>query len=146
MATYDHGVKFDHPSTNDGFVSHVARRGTEKTATVVIWFFLLGVVACVYEAITSAPLWLWLGLGAVLVLIAGLPAIAMVLQSIDHGLTRGQRARRRAESCHYNVTCPNCHASFFIRAGQANCPDCAHAIMVTASGRDGSVALGPEVD
>lgn len=51
MARYERGVKFDHPSHNDGFVSHVARRGAEKTSTAAVWLFLLILAGTVYGAI-----------------------------------------------------------------------------------------------
>lgn len=69
LARYDHGVKFEYPTDNDGFVSHVARRGAEKTATGVLWFFgLLAFGACVA---------LWNSLHAWLLLIVGMPFLAI---------------------------------------------------------------------
>lgn len=53
MARYDRGVKFDYPSQNDGFLSHVARRGAEKTATGVAWFLLILVALMILGGIES---------------------------------------------------------------------------------------------
>lgn len=53
MARYDRGVKFDYPSQNDGFLSHVARRGAEKTATGVTWFLLIFVALMILGGIES---------------------------------------------------------------------------------------------
>lgn len=74
MARYDHGVKFDYPSHNDGFVSHAARRGAEKTSTGALWLVLLIFVACVWavgkDLVHSLGLWLLvIAPGAIVVLL-----------------------------------------------------------------------------
>jgi hypothetical protein len=53
MAQYDHGVKFDYPKDSDGFISHVARRGAEKTTTGGVWLLGSLFLAATYELIRN---------------------------------------------------------------------------------------------
>jgi hypothetical protein len=119
MAKYQHGVKFDYPTNNDGFGSHVVRRGAEKTATGGVWlFWLMGVAITIGVATASV-------VGACII-----GGIALVLAICAVREQSGLKAASAAEE--YSVVCPGCAKWFTAPAGpHVSCPTCSHVMSVT---------------
>ena len=93
MAQYDHGVKFDYTSRNDGFVSHVARRGAEKTATGGVWLLGLVVIASIWglgkALIHSLGIWL-------LVIAVGVIALLLIYKTVVRRSAERKMEQKRA--------------------------------------------------
>jgi ribosomal protein S27AE len=113
MARYEKGVRFDHPTGNDGFVSHVARRGAEKTATGVMWFVVLMVVVAVVGAISSGSV--------VVIVVFAVVGIGMALA----------KASSSPAAPRYRATCPGCSNVLMAPASpRVICPKCSYAMSV----------------
>lgn len=109
------GVRLDYHSENDGFIDHVARRGVEKTATGLVWVFLLLIAAAVIGLVTSTSV------GVVIAVVVG---VALML-AYDSRHDARNRPRQ------YTVACPHCAAVVVAPAGAARCVKCSRSFTVT---------------
>lgn len=132
MARYDQGVKFDYPSRNDGFVSHVARRGAEKTATGAVWFVgfvvLIAVIALLKAlAHGSQGAWIFVGIVVAYILFAAVR---------QNAVSAGQRKK-------FVAKCPGCATELRCAAERGKCFKC--GAMVTFVSRNPGGPTSPQL-
>jgi hypothetical protein len=86
MAQYyrGRGVRFDHPSDNDGFVDHAVRRGAEKTTTGFLWVVLLILagltVGTIKMLIQTFGFWLLIIVPGAVLLMVGVGFVSLTME------------------------------------------------------------------